>query len=145
MNFRFARPEDANILAPLNAQLIRDEGHRNAMTIPQLADRMAGWLRGEYQAVLFEQSNTTIGYALFRREPEFIYLRQLLIQSEFRRRGYGREAIDWLWRNAWQGAPRLRVDVLVGNSVALDFWRAIGLCEYCVTMETESPSLSDRS
>jgi len=28
--------------------LIRDEGHRNAMTVAQLQERMANWLKGEY-------------------------------------------------------------------------------------------------
>lgn len=46
MYFRFAKPEDAELLAPLNAQLIRDEGHNNPMTVVQLVERMSGWLRG---------------------------------------------------------------------------------------------------
>jgi GNAT superfamily N-acetyltransferase len=43
MGFRFAVAENAEHLAPLNAQLIRDEGHRNAMTVEQLVEkRMSG-------------------------------------------------------------------------------------------------------
>ena len=37
MQYRFASPEDAALLAPLNQNLIRDEGHRNPMTLAQLA------------------------------------------------------------------------------------------------------------
>ena len=79
MNIRYrpATVDDAAILAPMNAQLIRDEGHRNQMTEPELRERMAAWLRNEYQAVPFEQASNSIGYALYRLEPEFIYLRQL--------------------------------------------------------------------
>src|SRR5213596_1420192 len=101
MNYRFAMPEDAALLAPLNQQLICDEGHRNPMNVAQLTERMAGWLRGEYQAVVFEERSSPIGYALFRREPEYIFLRQLFVLPEQRRKGVARNALTWLWRNAW--------------------------------------------
>lgn len=140
MQFRFAKPEDAELLAPLNAQLIRDEGHRNPMTVPQLAVRMSSWLRGGYEAVLFEDTGVMKGYALFRREAEHVYLRQLFVRPEFRRQGIGREAIGWLWLNAWQGVPRLRIDVLIGNGDGQAFWRSVGFHDYCLTMEMEPPN-----
>jgi GNAT superfamily N-acetyltransferase len=140
MQYRFATPDDAALLAPLNQQLIRDEGHRNAMSLAQLAERMRGWLRGEYQAVLFEEGASPIGYALFRRESEYVYLRQLFVLPERRRQGVGRDALRWLWRNAWSGAPRLRIDVLVGNTSGREFWLHAGFREYCVTMEAQPPN-----
>ena len=138
--YRFASPEDADIIAPMNSQLIRDEGHRNPMDIPQLRDRMAAWLHGEYQAVLFEQDGSTVGYALFKSEPDFIYLRQLFVAPAFRRSGVARAALAWLWSNAWSSAQRLRIDVLVGNVAALQFWRKVGFSDYCVTMEAQRES-----
>jgi len=142
MRFRFAKPEDAALLAPLNAQLIRDEGHRNNMTVPQLAERMKQWLNSDYQAALFESSEGLIGYALYRREPEFVYLRQMFVRPEFRRRGIGREAVAWLWHNAWHSHARVRVDVLVGNAPGQAFWRAVGFLDYCITLEMESPAVT---
>lgn len=79
MNYRFATSEDALLLAELNEQLIRDEGHRNPMSPVQLTDRMAGWLRAEYQAVVFEEGSSALGYALFRFEPDHVLLRQLFV------------------------------------------------------------------
>jgi GNAT superfamily N-acetyltransferase len=139
LRFRNASVEDAATLAPLSAQLIRDEGHRNSMTVPQLTERIEGWLRGEYQAVILELSNSAVGYVLYRIEPEHVYLRQLFVRPEFRRCGFGRQAIDWLWRNSWAEASRLRIDVLVGNAAGAAFWRAVGFKEYCLTMEMERP------
>ena len=124
----------------MNFRLIKDEGHRNSMDIPQLSERMAAWLRGEYQAVLFEENDTAIGYALFRREPEFVTLRQLFVAAEHRRRGVARNALRWLWANAWSDAPRLRIEVLVGNVSGRTFWQSVGFTEYCITMEAASPS-----
>ena len=61
MPYRIATAEDSPMLAELNSQLIRDEGHRNPMTIAQLEERMRGWLTsGEYRAVLFEENHTPI-------------------------------------------------------------------------------------
>ncbi len=48
MTFRPATNDDCPLLAELNHQLIRDEGHRNRMTVAELEQRMRGWLAGEY-------------------------------------------------------------------------------------------------
>jgi predicted acetyltransferase len=140
MTFRLASPVDADIIAAMNSQLIRDEGHRNPMSLFELRDRMASWLRGEYEAIIFEQEGTAIGYALFRRAPEFVYLRQFFVVPAHRRHGVGREALSWLWSNGWSSAQRLRVDVLVDNAVGREFWRKVGFAEYCVTMEAARDS-----
>jgi hypothetical protein len=47
MNFRSATLDDAPLLAEMNHQLIRDEGHRNPMTVFELAERMREWLSGD--------------------------------------------------------------------------------------------------
>jgi GNAT superfamily N-acetyltransferase len=138
LEYRQATLADAPALAAMNWQLIRDEGHRNPMTVGELEARMAGWLSGEYEAVLFGQTGSSAGYALCRREPEYIYLRQFFVRPEFRRRGIGRAAIGWLRQNAWRGASRIRLEVLVGNAAGLAFWRAVGFRDYCVTLELES-------
>ncbi len=135
MQYRFATVADSAVLAQMNQQLIRDEGHRNPMDLPQLEVRMADWLSGSYTAVLFEQNGTVCGYALFRQEAEHVYLRQFYMSPALRRKGHGRRAIEWLKANAWTNAPRVRLDVLVGNTAGRAFWQAMGFTEYCVTME----------
>ena len=67
------------------------------MTVPQLAERMTGWLKAEYQACLFELESKAIGYALYRFEPEYIYLRQLFVQPEMRRRSIQRTFVPSGW------------------------------------------------
>ena len=93
MTFRPATLEDCGLLAELNHQLIRDEGHRNPRTIPQLEQRMRDWLAGDYRAVIFEQGGEIVAYALFREEPDEIYLRHFFVVRHRRRRGIGREAV----------------------------------------------------
>jgi ribosomal protein S18 acetylase RimI-like enzyme len=136
MEYRRATVADASALAAMNWQLIRDEGHRNRMSQSELEVRMTEWLTGEYEAILFEEHEQTVGYALFRREPEYVYLRQFFVRPECRRRGLGRAAMAWLYQHAWGGA-RVRVEVLVGNAVAISFWRSVGFQDYCLTLERE--------
>lgn len=135
MRYRFATAAEAHLLALMNHRLIRDEGHRNPMSVAELEMRIRAWLECEYQAVLFDDEQGTAGYALFKREPEWIYLRQFFVQPERRRRGIGRTAMAWLLENVWKDAHRIRLDVLVGNSDGIEFWRSLGFADYCLTME----------
>lgn len=137
MHYRLATPADCRLLAEFNAQLIRDEGHRNPMSVAELAERMRAWLAGEYRAVIFAAEQGPVGYALFREEPEHIYLRQFFVQHDSRRQGIGRAAIEHLVRNEWPRHKRIRLDVLVGNTAAIAFWHSVGFADYCLTMERE--------
>lgn len=107
------------------------------MNLAQLTERMSGWLSAEYQAIIFELGSSPVGYALYRREPDFIYIRQLFVLADHRRQGLGRQAIDWMHQNAWPAKSRLRIDVLVGNTTAHAFWKSVGFRDYCITMEFE--------
>jgi hypothetical protein len=70
MRHRIASLEDSEIIGGLNHQLIKDEGHRNPMTIPELAERMRGWLKNGYRASIFENDSGILAYALYREDPE---------------------------------------------------------------------------
>src|SRR5260370_18559719 len=97
MTFRTATLDDCPRLAELNHQLIRDEGHRNRMTVPELEQRMRGWISGEYRAVIYEDGGEVVAYALFREQPEEIYLRQLFVVRHRRSQGIGGRGIEILW------------------------------------------------
>jgi predicted acetyltransferase len=135
LSFRFATLADCRALAELNHQLIRDEGHRNPMTVPELDQRMRSWLAGEYQAVLFEAEGGIAAYALFREEAEGIYLRQLFVVRHKRRQGVGRKAVEILRSQIWPRNKRLTVEVLVTNTNAVAFWRAVGYRDYALRLE----------
>jgi predicted acetyltransferase len=135
MTFRPATPDDCALLAELNHQLIRDEGHRNKMTVPELAQRMRDWLASEYAALLFEENGEIIAYALYREEPEKIYLRHLFVARHRRQQGIGREAFQILRSQVWPKDKRITVDVLVNNAAAVAFWRAVGCRDYSLTLE----------
>jgi len=135
MRYRRATIADVPLLARMNVQLIRDEGHRNAMTEPELQMRMQGWLAGEYTAAIFERDSAPVGYVLYRREEPHIYLRQFFVEGDWRRQGVGRAAMKWMLENEWRDAPRVRLEVLTGNIAAIAFWRSVGFADYAITME----------
>lgn len=135
MTYRFATERDCPLLGELNHQLIRDEGHRNRMTPAELQARMGDWLAAEYRAILFENEAGLVGYCLYREQVDEIYLRQLFILRELRRRGFGRTAVKLLQKQIWPREKRLTVEVLVANEAAVQFWRAAGYRDYALTLE----------
>lgn len=140
MNFRRATLNDCALLAELNHQLIRDEGHRNPMSVSELERRMKGWLATEYVAVIFEENGEVIAYSLYREQPEEIYLRQLFVVRNRRRQGFGRKAVGLLRTEIWPAGKRLTVEVLVCNTSALAFWRAVGYNDYSLKLEIAAAS-----
>ena len=135
LDWHHATYADLSLLAEGNDQLIKDEGHRNPMTVEQLAERMEGWLQGEYQAVIFVVDETPVAYALYKKEPALIYLRQLFVQRAHRRTGIGRAAFAILREAIWPRDIRLTVDVLCANPGAMAFWRSVGYRDYSLMME----------
>src|SRR5690348_12088298 len=135
MTFRTATLDDCPHLAELNHQLIRDEGHRNPMTVPQLEQRMRGFIEGEYRAIIFEEYSEVVAYALYREGADEVYLRQLFVVRHRRRKGIGRRAVEILRSQVWPKNRRLTVEVLVSNATAVAFWRALGYVDYALTLE----------
>ena len=135
MTFRTATLDDCSLLAELNHQLIRDEGHRNPMTVPELEQRMRGWFSDGYRAVIYEDGGEVVAYALFREQPEEIYLRQLFVVRHRRSQGIGRRAVEILRSQVWPNSRRLTVEVLVANARAVNFWRSVGYADYALSLE----------
>jgi GNAT superfamily N-acetyltransferase len=134
LSLREASTGDLGLLAEWNHQLIRDEGHRNPMTVPQLTERMKEWLRGEFRAVIFSDDEP-VGYALFKTEEGLVYLRQFFVRRDRRRVGVGRGAFSLLKKQIWPQGVRLTVDVLSTNQGGIAFWRSVGYHDYCLTLE----------
>lgn len=105
------------------------------MTIPQLEQRMHGWLASEYAATIFEIGEEVVAYALYCEQPEEIYLRQLFVARNRRRQGIGRKAFEILRSQIWPRHKRVTVDVLVHNAPAVAFWHSVGCRDYCLTLE----------
>jgi predicted acetyltransferase len=96
---------------------------------------MRNFLAGEYRAVIYQDGEEVVAYALFREQLEEIYLRQLFVVRHRRREGIGRRAVDILRSHVWPKTKRLTVEVLVANQSATAFWRAAGYKDHSLTLE----------
>lgn len=135
MTFRKATLNDCPRLAEFNHQLIHDEGHRNPMTISELEQRMRSWLSNEYQAVIYEDEEEVVAYALFCEKEGGIYLRQLFVVRHRRSQGIGHRVVEILRSQVWPKGKRLTVEVLVANARATNFWRSVGYADYSLSLE----------
>jgi len=142
MEYRFATVDDVPILSRMNRQLVEDEQHRNRFKSDAwFEERMRDFLMRGYKAVLFEIEGEIVAYALYTDHPDHsdtIYLRQIFVDRTCRRQGIGREVMRILNEKIWTQDKRLTVEVLVGNEVALAYYKAVGFREY--SLELEIPS-----
>jgi GNAT superfamily N-acetyltransferase len=147
LTFRVAAAADLPQLASWNKQLIEDEGHDNTMSLEELAARMRAWLATEYQALVFEDPTTPTpaAYALFRRTPEWIHLRQFFVARDQRRRGIGARAVALLRAEVFPPGEAVIVEAMAWNHAALSFWRAVGFADRYVGLESRPEEPTQRS
>ncbi len=142
---RLATEADLPRLALMNRRLIEDEGSRNPMALDQLAERMRGWLLGDWTVKLFLADEIVVGYAVYqhRRDEYFpdhttVYLRQFYIEREQRDRGLGTEAVSLLRQGHFPAGSTVIIEALASNPRGYAFWRKVGFEPYCTTMHLKA-------
>ena len=139
MNNIFLRPAttaDLDALASMNKQLIEDEQHDNPMTLPQLKERMEGFLEGDYTALIcVDSADNIVGYALVNQAAKSFYLRQFFICRGERRKGYGRRFFHMLLKHL--NTDTIDIEVLTGNEAGKAFWESLGFKPRSVYMRYE--------
>ena len=124
--------KDVSKLALLNKQLIDDEKSNNPMDICELENRMKGFLQTDYSAYFFIESSQIIGYALIRNSSSPLYLRQFLIERNYRKHHYGTQAFQMLLQ--YLDIKEIDLEVLPCNKNGLAFWKHCGFNETCIAM-----------
>jgi len=135
MDIRKCILDDVPQLAFFNKQLIEDEKSNNPMSIEELEERMTGFLNTEYDAYFFLVDEVVVGYALVKKTCTPLYLRQFLIEREYRRKHYGREAFRTLLE--YLGVERMDIEVLPWNERGMRFWESCGFKEISRYMRFE--------
>lgn len=148
MKYRFATPDDIQLLARMNMELADEEQHPNRLKSEGwFRDRMGQFFESGYKSVLFEMEEKIVAYALYRNDPErydTIYLRQMFVVPEKRRGGVGKKVIGILNGEIWPGTKRLTVEVLCHNEIALKFFQSVGYKIYSLELEMK-PEARDLS
>lgn len=119
--------DDADYLATLNQQLIQDEQSDNPMTLGELKERMLGFLTTEYTAYYFLEEDQIIGYALVKHTCDPLYLRQFLIERNYRKKYYGKQAFQALLD--YLNVKCIDLEVLSVNETGNRFWESCGFQE----------------
>ena len=127
MQIRKCTPDDISKLAILNKQLIEDEKSDNPMSIKELEERMRGFLNTEYEAFFFVAEEAIVGYALVKSTCKPLYLRQFLVDRDYRKKHYGTEAFHALLKHL--GVDSMDIEVLPWNEQGMRFWESIGFRE----------------
>jgi len=91
-------------------------------------------LKTEYRAFLFELEGRH-RYALYRVEPSTSSCGSYLFNPKCDAGASHAGRLNGCVKNAWGVRARVRIDVLVGNHSAIEFWRSVGFTDYCLTME----------
>ena len=132
MQIRKCTITDIPKLAVLNKQLIDDEKSNNPMNINELEIRMKGFLEKDYSAYFFVENSQIIGYALVRITSNPMYLRQFLIDRNYRENHYGTQAFQMLLQHL--NIKEIDLEVLPWNKNGLAFWKHCGFNETCIAM-----------
>lgn len=127
--------EDVPKLALLNKQLIDDEKSNNSMSIKELEERMKGFLNAEYDSYFFMVRENVVGYALVKNTCSPLYLRQFLIDREYRKKHYGTKAFQALLE--YLNVNNIDIEVLPWNEPGIRFWESLGFHEISRYMRLE--------
>jgi GNAT superfamily N-acetyltransferase len=131
---RPAQVDDAALILQLICELADYErlGHEVTATIEQVRASLFG-VTPHAEALLAEVGGATAGYALyFHNYSTFharrgLYLEDLFVRPEFRRRGIGKQLLAHLAATAVaRGCARFEWAVLDWNTPSIDFYRTLG-------------------
>lgn len=132
---------DALLLAQMNRRLIDDEGSRNPMSLGELEERMTGWLKEAYTAMLIQLHDEVVGYLLYRSgKDEYtpatseFHIRQFYVKHEHRGRGIGRAAMNHFIQDQMLPGSTIVIEVLESNPKGRRFWEGLGFRPYCTTL-----------
>ena len=139
---RFATLADVETLANWNKQLIEDEGSRNPMGIQQISERMTGFLKKDWRAVILSVDGEDTGYMLYKESVDdyfpdqpTVYIRQFFIHRDHRSQGFGEASFNFIAEKYFPKGSELSLEVLESNPRGHMFWEKIGFQNYCTTMK----------
>lgn len=136
MNFIITKltATSAEQLAILNQQLIEDEGNAKNLSHHYLSQRMKNWLKDDHYFGFGIEINEQIkSYLLACYEDDFVYLRQLVTDREYRRHGMASALIAHL-EEFLGPSQQLRLDVLMTNKNAMYFYAKLGFQPFYMAM-----------
>jgi GNAT superfamily N-acetyltransferase len=88
-------------------------------------------LKGDYEVIVSEREGQIVGFLVFKREQEFLYIDQMDIRKSEQRKGVGRALVEYVERLAMEkGLARVETDTTENADGvpwnSYDFWIKMG-------------------
>ena len=129
--------DDCPALAQMNRQLIDEGQQTNTMTVSELESRMRDWFeKGAYTGYTFKLDGEIIGYALI--DLSEMWVRHFFINREYRRQGYGKEAVSLLFEQL--GVNEIGLSCMTNNVPGQAFWRSFDHEIFSVKFKIRKPN-----
>ncbi len=138
ISVRPARKVDVPILASMNEELLRSEGGPSTLSTGALASRMTAFLDHGYEAHLVELGEDLIGYVLFRRDVDHVFIRQFYVASG-QKPEIERRVVNWMMEKVWPG-ERLVLRVRSASEPLRRFWQSFGFEPSYSALEWSPPT-----
>lgn len=110
-------------------------------SVEELEERMTGFLNSEYEAYFFVVEEKVIGYALIKNTCKPLYLRQFLIDRDYRKQHYGTKAFHALME--YLCIDSIDIEVLPWNERGIRFWQSCGFQEISRYMRLKNRNYSE--
>ena len=138
IEYRDATPSDVSMLARMHRQSVADECNEAIPSLSKCTAEIERLFGRECEAIVFGAAGVDMGYTLFQRESQGVFVRHFFVSRQHRRCGVGRSAMQWLLANAWGKPKRVRLAVHVDNEAGIAFWRSVGFTDWLIDMKLES-------
>ncbi|MFP4376072.1 MAG: NUDIX domain-containing protein [Spirochaetales bacterium] len=142
LSYTHALDSDVPVLAKLNEELLQAQNVESGMTLEALEVRMREFLAADYQAVLFVFRDAVVGYALFKLQPKFAFIRHIYVNTDAGKKVRVETAFQLLRKGELQDYASIRLDVPEGNKDSLQIWESIGFQPRSVRLELETATKS---
>lgn len=147
LTIRKAGPDDLEILAALNRQLLEDEGNLLEIAPGELIERHRDWQRtGEWSQDILDLDGVAVGYIVHTPNPyplkpdlPELFLRQFCIDRSRRGEGLGKAGFALFLRHRLPPGGRVTLDVLETNTAGQAFWEAVGCRPFFRRLEAYRP------
>ncbi|MFW9864234.1 MAG: GNAT family N-acetyltransferase [Candidatus Thorarchaeota archaeon] len=79
-------------------------------------------LRDDYEVIVAERTGQIIGYVVFKREKEFLYIDLIHVRKSQRGKGFGRALVEYIERLAIEGGQTRIETETTENAQGMPWW-----------------------
>lgn len=136
MRVREARSTDIRMIATMYRQLQEDAAYPSyGENLKQLEECLSNLMLVQgWKIYILEDGNQIVGYCLWQKREDAVYIQQFWITRSMRREGYGAKFIRLFKEQYWQN-KKIKLEVRMENHRAIQFWESLGFKKHTLVLE----------